>query len=48
MGKFKKCTCVFVLLQMHYHIVYICIKKASKYNYELYNMINNIIICKIT
>ena len=44
MGKIKKFTCVFVLLQMHYHILYICTKKRLKYNYKLYNMINHIII----
>ena len=28
MGENKKSTCVFVLLQMHCHIVYICTKNA--------------------
>ena len=49
MGKIKKCTSVFVLLQMHCHIVYIIMyKKRLKYNCKLYIMLNTIIICKIT
>ena len=35
----KKCTCVSHRIHMY--------KKCLKYNYNLDNMINNVIICKI-